>query len=337
MKPLSAGVNDIATDDGALLHLLEHARQLAQADSLERRVDQAAGEEVQGLLGVLPVTDVAALDGDHADDALEDGGGDPGAGGETDADDAAAGADVAGGLLEGPLGDGEQDGGVGAQAVGRGGLDVCDEVLGDHEVDVGGGAQRLAGLALLLTAVDGNGVDAHGLGVLQGHVAETTTSADDGDPLTGADGGLLDSLVDSDTSAEDGGNGLQVNTLGNAGDVGGLGHGVLLEGAINGVTGELGLGAEGLIGSHAVRARQAGTVEPLDADVVANLNVVDQLATGDDNTSAFVTTDEGHLDGQGPVALHGVEIGVAHTRELDVDEDLIGTGLSDGNLLVLGG
>lgn len=251
-KYLSAGINNIPTNNSPCLHLVKYALQLAETNSLEGRVNEAPREEVDRLLGVGAVADVAALDGDHADDALEDGGGDAGAGGQADADDAAAGADVVGGLLEGLLGHGEEDGGVGAQAVGGGGLDVGDEVLGGEEVDVGSGAQLLGGLALLLTTVDGDRVDAHGLAVLQGHVAETTTGSGNGDPLAGADARLLDSLVDGDTGAEHGSDGLETQLLGDAGHVGGLGDGVLLEGAVDGVTGELGLGAEGLVGGHTV-------------------------------------------------------------------------------------
>lgn len=40
---------------------------------------------------------------------------------------------------------------------------------------------------------------------------------------------------------------------------------------------------------------------------------------------------------QWPVTVDGVEICVANTRILDVDENLIRTGLLDGNLLVLDG
>jgi hypothetical protein len=332
---LSAGVNNIATNDSAIGHHVEYFLQLRKTDSLEGGVDEAAGKEVEGLLGVLSVADVGALDGDHADDALKDGGRDAGAGGETDADDAAAGADVVGGLLEGLLGDCEQDGGVGAQAVRGGGLDIGDEVLGGKEVDVGGGAQLPGRLALLLAAVDGDGVDAHGLAVLQGHVAQATAGTGDGDPLPGADAGLLDALVDGYTRAQDGGDSLEAYALGDAGHVGGLGDGVLLEGTVDGVARELGLGAEGLVGGHTEGARQAGAVEPLDADLVALVDVLDELTPGDDNACALVATDQGHLDGQGPVALHGVQVCVAHTRELDIDEDLIGTGFGDRDLLVL--
>lgn len=116
-----------------------------------------------------------------------------------------------------------------------------------------------------------------------------------------------------------------------------LGNSVLLEGTVDGVTGEKSFGAERLIGVLAVRAAQARAVEPLDTDLLANLDILDKLATGDNNTGTLVATNKGQLGVEGPVALPGVEISVADTGELDVDEDLIGTRLLNGNLLVLDG
>jgi hypothetical protein len=40
---------------------------------------------------------------------------------------------------------------------------------------------------------------------------------------------------------------------------------------------------------------------------------------------------------QRPVAVDGVQVSVAHTRELDVDENLVRSWLLDGNLLVVDG
>ncbi len=68
--------------------------------------------------------------------------------------------------------------------------------------------------------------------------------------------------------------------------------------------------------------------------MVTELDVGDEGTSLDDNTGTFVSTDEGELDGQRPVAVHGVEIRVADTGELDVDENLIGANLGDGDLLV---
>jgi hypothetical protein len=38
---------------------------------------------------------------------------------------------------------------------------------------------------------------------------------------------------------------------------------------------------------------QAGTVQPFDTSVVTNLNVVDELTFGDNDTGAFMATNEG--------------------------------------------
>lgn len=69
------------------------------------------------------------LDSDHLDDGLEDGGLQVGTGGETNADDGTAWADVLGSLLEGLLVDSDEDDGVGTKAVGGGCLYIGDEVL----------------------------------------------------------------------------------------------------------------------------------------------------------------------------------------------------------------
>jgi hypothetical protein len=116
-----------------------------------------------------------------------------------------------------------------------------------------------------------------------------------------------------------------------------LGDSVLLERTIDGVTGEKSLSAERLVGVLAVRAAQARTVKPLDTDLLANLDILDKLAAGDDNTGTLVATNKGQLGVEGPVTLPGVEISVADTGELDVDEDLIGARLLNRNLLVLDG
>lgn len=327
-------VNDDTAGNLAVVHQSVHLLQLAQANGLEGHGDEAAAEEVERLSSISAVTDVAALDGDHADDGVEDGSAELSTRRETDADEDALGAEVLGGLLEGLLLGGDEEGGVGALAVWCGGADVGDEVLCLCEVDKGGGAELEAQIALLVAAVDGDGVQAHGLCVLQGDTTQTATGTDDGNGLAGPGVGLLEALVDGDAGAEDGGDGLEVALLGDAGDVGGLCDGVLLESSVDGVAGEQGLVAERLVAVLAVGAAQARAVEPLDAGVVANLNVLDELAAGNDDTSTFVAADEGQLGVEGPVAHHGVEIGVADARVLDVDEDLIGTRLLDGDPLV---
>jgi hypothetical protein len=68
---------------------------------------------------------------------------------------------------------------------------------------------------------------------------------------------------------------------------------------------------------------QAGTVDPLDTGMITNFNIFDQLAAGNDDTSTFVSTDEGELCGKRPVTVDGVEIGMTDTGVFDVDEDFI--------------
>ena len=94
MPRLLRSINDVAASDLALVHQVVHLLELGEADGLVRALDQAAAVEVERFGGVLAVADVAALDGDHLDDGLEDGGLEIGAGGETNAYDCAAGADV---------------------------------------------------------------------------------------------------------------------------------------------------------------------------------------------------------------------------------------------------
>ena len=55
--------------------------------------------------------------------------------------------------------------------------------------------------------------------------------------------------------------------------------------------------------------------------------------TNTKQSTHLVTTDEGGLSGDGPVALGGVEIGVANTGALHLEENLTGSellGLRDG-------
>ena len=316
------------------MHELVHILQFAEADNLERSLDEALAEELDRLGGVLAVPDVRALDGDHADDRVKDGGLEVGVRGEADADDGSAAAHVLRRLLERLLGHGEADDGVGAQTIRCGGLDVGHHVLRGGEVDEGLGTELGAHFALLGAAVDGDRMQAHGLGVLQGEGPEAPAGADDGHVLAGPGTALLEALVDGDAGAEHRGYGGKIALLGDAGHVGGLGNGVLLERAVNGVAGEEGRRAEGFVRLLAEAAVEARAVEPFHPGIVANLDVGDEVAAGHNHPSALVTANEGYLGGQRPVAHHGVEVGVTDTRVLDVDKDLIGTRLCDGDLFI---
>lgn len=71
-----------------------------------------------------------------------------------------------------------------------------------------------------------------------------------------------------------------------------------------------------------------------DTSMVTNLNILYEFTPCYDNTSAFVSTDQWELCWQWPVTVDSVEISVADTRVLDVDENFVWAGLCNWDLLV---
>lgn len=294
------------------MHLIIHARQLRQPDNLERRLNQAPREEIDRLSRVLAVTHIRSLNRNHLDDRLEHRRLQVRTSGETNAHDGATRPHVLGSLLERLLADRDEDDGVRAQTIWRSGLHVLDDIARFSEVDKVLCAECAAHLGLFVARVDGEGAETHGFGVLDGERSETTSGTDDGDPLTGLCAGFFESLVHGDTGAEDGCDGVEGEILGYAGNMGGLTDAVFLEGAVDGVTRKEGLRAEGLVGLLAEVAGEAGAVEPLDTDVVANLeilsvgnsrvgyevgiaylDILDKVTAGYNDTGTFVATDKG--------------------------------------------
>jgi hypothetical protein len=60
-------------------------------------------------------------------------------------------------------------------------------------------------------------------------------------------------------------------------------------------------------------------VKPLEANVVTDFNVFDELSSCYYDTGTFVTANKGHLRFKGPVAIDGVKVCVADSTILDVD------------------
>lgn len=81
--------------------------------------------------------------------------------------------------------------------------------------------------------------------------------------MTGSNTRLLDSLVDGDTSAKNGGDGIERNVFGDSSNVSSFGNAVLLEGSIDSVAGEEGLFTKRLVGLLAEAASQARPIDPL--------------------------------------------------------------------------
>jgi hypothetical protein len=258
------------------VHLVVNHLQLREANNLERRLDQTPREEVNRLGAVLAITNIRSLNADHLDDRLEHGRLEVRTRRQTDANDGTTGTDVLSRLLERLLVDSDEDDSVGPQTVWRSLLHIGDEVLARRKVDKGLGAQLLRAHLLLLRArVDGNRPQAHDLCILARQRSQTASCTDDGDELAGLRAGFLQALVHRDTGAEDGRDGGEVAVLRDASYVRGFGDAVLLEGAVDGVAGEEGLGAQWLVGLLAEVAGEAGAVEPFDAGVIADFDIVD--------------------------------------------------------------
>jgi hypothetical protein len=68
--------------------------------------------------------------------------------------------------------------------------------------------------------------------------------------------------------------------------------------------------------------------------ILADLDIVNEIAFSYNNTSTFVTTNERKLGCQWPISIDSVEIGVADTRVLDVDQNLVWTWFLDWDLLI---
>ena len=77
-------VQDVSSGNLEVVHEVVHLLELRQANNLERCLDNAAAEELDGFGAVLAVADVGCPDADHLDNGLEDWGDDLRAGWETD-------------------------------------------------------------------------------------------------------------------------------------------------------------------------------------------------------------------------------------------------------------
>lgn len=147
-------------------------------------------------------------------------------------------------------------------------------------------------------------------------------SAGDGNPLARLRLGLLDALVGSDARADERRGLLGVEARWNAGDVIGIGNKVFGKAAILCISTKLRLRADRFPCRQAILAMTTGRVEPRRADPVTLLDEGDTCSDSDDESDSLVTGNEGKYRLQRPVALGGMEIGVADTTCLGFDEDL---------------
>ncbi|ODA70516.1 hypothetical protein APS67_005250 [Streptomyces sp. AVP053U2] len=210
-------------------------------------------------------------------------------------------------------------------------LQLRADVLGAG-VDEDVGAQLPGEFELVVGDVDGGDGGAGDLRVLHRQVAQSA-DAGDGDELGGPDTGDLQGLVGGDARAGQRGGVDGADALGHGlGEIGPGQHllGVPTVTAVAGVDLTL---AQRLPAGQAVLAPSARAAEPRHGDPLTDGEVGDALAELLDEADAFVAGYEGRGGLDGPVAVRGVDVGVAQPGRLDADADLPGAGLGVGTLL----
>ena len=159
-----------------------------------------------------------------------------------------------------------------------------------------------------------------------------TEAADTGhhDPIAGPGIGDLEAFVDRNTGAKDRRDLDERNLAGQMPDIVRIRYDVFGEASVHGIAGVLLLRAQRLPASQAMPAVAARRIEPRDADAVAFLDVRNAGADGGDMADALMARDEGRLGLDRPIAVRGVQVGVADAARRDLDEDLASLGLGTG-------
>ena len=158
-------------------------------------------------------------------------------------------------------------------------------------------------------------------GVLDREMAEAA-DAEDRDEIGRARARDLDRLVRRDAGAGQRRGVERIDAVGHLDDVAGIRRRVLAERAVERVAHVLLLEAERLPARHAVVARAAGVAEPRHRDPIADRHLGHARAELDDDADALVTGHERRRRLDRPVAVRGVDVGVAQAGGLDLDADL---------------
>ena len=190
-------------------------------------------------------------------------------------------------------------------------------------------AEAQAVFLLLQRLREDRDLGAHGVGDLDGHVAQPAES-DDGDLLAGAGAPVAQRRVGGDAGAEQRCGDVELDALGDphhevlghhhVGGVAALGDGAV---AVHGAVGaRVALEAVLLLALLAVDALAAGVDHAADADAVADGVLGDGRADLGDDAGDFVARRQRVLL-RAPVAADGVDVRVADAGELDVDQDVV--------------
>src|SRR5580700_4797200 len=173
-------------------------------------------------------------------------------------------------------------------------------------------------------------VQSHGLGVLDGHMAQAAHSGDH-HPFTGPRLRHFQSFVGGDARAQDRGRIHKGEVFGNSSQIIRLPQGVLRERSVHRISGVLLLRAKRFPSGETIIAMSTGAVQPGDSDAVAFLQVRNSCPESGDDSRSFVTRNERHPGLDWPIAVHRMQIGVTYSSRKYLYQCLAWPRRWDGN------
>jgi hypothetical protein len=207
--------------------------------------------------------------------------------------------------------------------VGAAKLPQHDVGVVDRRVDRIRCAERCRHVELVGAHVDGGDSGAGNARVLHRHVAQSADS-EHGDQIGRPDIGHLYRFVGRHAGAGERGSVERVDAVGHWHHILRRSQHVLGIAAVSAVTGVLLMRAQRLPSAHAVLAFAASPAEPWDRHPASGSRVRDTFAEGDNDAHTFVAGHERQAGLHRPVAMGGVDVGVAEPAGFDTDGDLSG-------------
>ena len=204
----------------------------------------------------------------------------------------------------------------------------CDEI---HRV---GRAEHLCHVELCIDQVDGGDGRAGDTGVLDSKVPETTDT-EYGHKVRRPRTRDFHCLVCRDTGAGERGGVEGVDRVGDSPDEGRFGDEVLGEPAIDAVAGIAGVRTQCLPAGCAQLTGAAGPPEPRHCHAISFAETPHSFSEALNDADTFVAGNEWRLWLDRPVTVCGVDVGVAQTGGLDLDQDFTVAGLGGGDVLDL--
>ena len=175
-------------------------------------------------------------------------------------------------------------------------------------------------LKFLVGNVNGDNFHAHGLGILNRHMAKPA-DAGNHHRFARLAFGFLKPLIDRDTGTKHRGCIAKFKRIGQMANIVWIGQNIFGKAAIHGIAGIKLLATQCFPAGNAVMAMPAGGMQPRHTNTVALLDGCHAFANFGNDADTFMAGDKGRVRLDRPVAFGGVKVGVTHARCLDLDQN----------------